>query len=53
VRYTIDSQEAFGSQVRKAASGSKPNTDISLKGSATATGYEDIYNASSYGADPL
>ena len=53
VRYTIDSQEAFVSQVRKAASGSKPNTDISLKGSSTTTGYEDIYNASSYGADPL
>ena len=53
VRYTIDSQEAFVSQVRKAASGSKPNTDISLKGSSTTTGYEDICNASSYGADPL
>ena len=49
VRYTIDSQEAFVSQVRKAASGDKPNTNISLKGSSTVTGYEDIYNASSYG----
>lgn len=53
VRYTIDSDAAFDSQVRKAASGSKPDTDISLKGSSTTTGYEDIYNASRYGADPL
>ena len=52
-RYTIASQADFDSQVRKAASGSKPNTDISLKGSSTTTGYEDICNASSYGADPL
>ena len=52
-RYTIASQANFDSQVRAAASGDKPNTDISLKGSSTVTGYEDIYNASSYGADPL
>ena len=53
VRYTIASAVDFASQVRSAASGNKPNTDISLKGSSTVTGYEDIYNASSYGADPL
>lgn len=52
-RYTIASQADFDSQVRAAASGSKPETDISLKGSATTTYYDLILAASSYGADPL
>ena len=52
-RYTIASQANFDSQVRDAASGSKPDTDISLKGSATTTNYDLILAASSYGADPL